>query len=179
MPPQKKIKIALTGGIGTGKTFVSKQFLDKGVPVFYADEETKELYFSKKVMSIFKKKYGDQLFSDNQLDLSKLANFVFQNPNIRKEIEGFVHPLIMKRFEDWALQQDSETVMMESAIVYEAGLENYFDKVIVVDAPIQVRIQRIKERNPQLSDEDILRRIHSQWSQEEKCRRADFVIWNG
>jgi dephospho-CoA kinase len=176
---QKKTKIALTGGIGTGKTFISKQFLDKGVPVFYADEEAKKLYNDEKVIAIFKEKYNDDFFTDNRLDLSKLATFTFLDTEKRKEIEAIVHPLVMQQFEDWATQQDSEMVVLESAIIFEAELEKYFDKIVVVDAPLDVRIQRVRDRNPQLSDTEIMLRIDSQMPQEEKCRRGDFVIWNG
>jgi len=90
-----------------------------------------------------------------------------------------MHPLVMQKFEKWASQQDSNIVMLESAIVFEAGLEKLFDKIITVDAPLEVRIERIKNRNTQLSEAEILQRIHSQLSQKEKCTRSDLVIWNG
>jgi dephospho-CoA kinase len=178
MPLQKKIKIALTGGIGTGKTHISKQFLDLGIPVFYADEETKKLYSSEEVLTFFKEKFDDTFFTNNQLDFDKLSAFVFSDIEHRKQIEAFIHPLVMKQFEEWASRQVSNLVMLESAIIFEAGLESYFDKMIVVDAPLEVRIKRIKERNKHLSEEDIMQRIHSQISQEEKCKHADLVISN-
>ena len=179
MLPQKKIKIALTGGIGTGKTYISKQFLDMGIPIFYADEEAKKLYFSEEVIAFFKEQYDDSFFTNNQLDFSKLATFVFLDIENRKQIESFIHPLVMQRFEEWAAQQVSSIVMMESALIFEAGLENFFDKIMVVDAPLDVRVERIKNRNEQLSEAEILQRINSQLSQEEKCIRADLIIWNG
>ncbi|MCL2167825.1 MAG: dephospho-CoA kinase [Lentimicrobiaceae bacterium] len=179
MRPQKKIKIALTGGIGTGKTFISKQFLDKGIPVFYADEEAKKLYLSKKTLTFFKENYGDIFFTNSELDFTKLSNFVFSNPKNRKQIEKFIHPLVMQQFEEWVSLQDADIVILESAIVFEAGLESFFDKIIVVDAPLEFRIERIKKRNSHLSDQEILQRIQSQIDQEEKRNRADFVIWNG
>ncbi|MCL2436100.1 MAG: dephospho-CoA kinase [Lentimicrobiaceae bacterium] len=179
MRPQKKTKIALTGGIGTGKTYVSKQFSDMGIPVFYADEEAKKLYDTKGAIAFFKEKYGDVCFTNNQLDYSKLATFVFSDLEKRKQIEAFIHPLVMQNFEDWASQQDSNIVMLESAIIFEAGLEKFFDKIMVVDAPLDVRIERIKNRNPKLSETEILQRINSQLSQEEKCTRSDVIIWNG
>jgi len=175
---QKKIKIALTGGIGTGKTFISKQFLDKGIPVFYADEETKKLYHSKKVIVFFKKTLGCKVFTNHLVDYEKLSDIVFSDSDIRKKIETFIHPLVMEQFEKWAKKQNSETVVMESAIIYEARLENYFDKIIVVDAPLDIRIQRIKERNPSLSEKEVLQRIESQLPQEEKCQRADEIIFS-
>jgi len=179
MPPQKKIKIALTGGIGTGKTYISKQFLDMGIPVFYADEEAKKLYSSEKVLAFFKEEFGDSLFTNHQLDFSKLSSFVFSNCENRQKIEAIIHPLVMQQFEVWASQQTSTMVMLESALIFEAGLAQFFDKILVVDAPLEVRIQRIKDRNPSLPEAEILQRIHSQISQEEKCKRADLVVWNG
>jgi dephospho-CoA kinase len=178
MLPQKKIKIALTGGIGTGKTYISKQFLDMGIPVFYADDEAKKLMSSEKVLKYFAEKYGDSFFTNNQLDTSKLATFIFDSPENRKQIELFIHPLVMQQFEDWATQQLSNIVMLESAIIFEARLEKFFDKVIVVDAPLHVRIKRIKERNKLLSESEILQRINQQITQEEKCKLGDFVINN-
>jgi len=179
MRPQKKIKIALTGGIGTGKTYISKQFLDMGIPVFYADEEAKKLYDSEEVIAFFKEKYGETCFTNNQLDHSKLAAFIFSDIENRKQIEAFIHPLVMQKFENWASQQDSNIVMLESALIFEAGLEKFFDKIMVVDAPLPIRIERIKSRNMQLSESEILQRINSQLSQKEKSTRADLVIWNG
>jgi len=176
MRPQKKIKIALTGGIGTGKTYISKHFLDIGIPVFYADDEAKKLYASEKILDFFADKYGELFFTDKKLDLSKLTAFVFKNPENRKKIEAFIHPLVMQKFEEWATQQTSNIVMMESAIIFEAGLETFFDKIIAVDAPLDVRINRIKKRNSHLSEEDILQRINTQISQEEKCKHADIVV---
>jgi dephospho-CoA kinase len=179
MRPQKKIKIALTGGIGTGKTHISKQFLDMGIPVFYADEEAKKLYHSEKITAIFKEQYDDSFFTNHQLDISKLTNFFFSNKENRKQVEAIVHPLVMQQFEEWASQQVSHIVMLESAIIFEAGLENYFDKIIVVDAPLDVRLARLKNRNPHLSETDVFEIMKVQLPQEEKCRRGDLVVWNG
>jgi dephospho-CoA kinase len=179
MLPQRKIKIALTGGIGTGKTYISKQFLDMGIPVFYADEEVKKLYFSKEVIAFFKEKYGDSFFTNDLLDLSKLAAFVFSNIENRQQIEAFIHPIVMQKFEEWATQQHSSTIIMESAIIFETGLEKFFDKVILVEATLDVRIKRIKNRNPHLSEAEIMQRINSQSSQKEKFAHANLVIWNG
>jgi len=179
MLPQKKIRIALTGGIGTGKTYISKQFLDMGIPVFYADDETKKLYDSEIVLTFFKQNYGDSFFTNKKLDISKLAAYVFKNPENKKAIETFIHPLVMQRFENWTAQQTSNIVMLESAIIFEAALEKQFDKIIVVDAPEEVRIKRIKDRNLHLSESEILQRINLQIPQEEKCKRGDLVVWNG
>jgi len=179
MQPQKKVKIALTGGIGTGKTYISKQFFDIGIPVFYADEEAKKLYSSDAIVGFIKENFGNSLVTDNIIDVTKLSDIVFSDIEKRKKLESFIHPLVMQQFEDWAAQQEASIVMLESAIIFEAGLEHYFDKIFVTTAPVEVRIERIRNRNPHLSEKEILMRINSQISQEEKCRKADMVIWNG
>jgi len=149
-----------------------------GIPVFYADEEAKKLYNSEKVLAFFTENYGNSFFTETRLDFSKLATYIFENPENRKQIEDFIHPLVMQQFEDWSSQQTSNIVMLESAIIFEAKLEKFFDKIFVVDAPLDVRIKRIKNRDLTISEDEIMQRIHSQLSQEEKCKRADLVILN-
>lgn len=172
------IKIALTGGMGTGKTFISKHFIDMGIPVYYADEETKNLYKTQEIKEIIKNKIGESCFTNNELDFQKISLFIFNDIENRKQFETLIHPLVMEKFENWASKQNCNAVMMESAIIFEADLSHYFDKIIVVDAPLETRIARILNRSPQLSEEKVKQRIASQMSQEEKCARADFVILN-
>lgn len=169
-------KYALTGGIGTGKTFISKQFVDNGIPVFYADDEAKKLYSDPAVLEKLRSAFGAQLFSDGILDFKKMSVLIFGHPEQQKKLEQIIHPLVMDRFEKWASMQQSEIVMMETAILFEANLEKYFDKVIVVNASVPVRVARIRRRNPDLSESEILARIQAQMPQEEKCKRADEVI---
>lgn len=170
------IKIALTGGIGTGKTFISKRFIQKGIPVFYADEEAKKLYSDERVLAAIRDIFGEDVFQDGKLVFSKLANIVFENEVEMKKLEAIIHPRVMEEFQKWAAQQKSEEVMMESAIIFEAHLEKYFDKVFVVNASLPVRLARIRRRNPEMSDEEILARINRQIPQETKCELADLVI---
>lgn len=172
------LKIALTGGIGTGKTYLSKHFIEMGIPVFYADAEAKKLYVEPNVIQFFKDRFGESVFTNQQLDFQKLSHIVFVHEESRLEVNHFIHPLVFQKFEAWAQMQGTPSVMMESAIVFEAGLEKLFDKIIVVDAPIEVRVSRIQKRSPHLSEEEIRNRIDAQMSQEEKCKRADIVISN-
>lgn len=172
------LKIVLTGGIGTGKTYLSKHFIDMGIPVFYADEEAKKLYNDPEVIQFFYHRFGESIFSNQKLDFLKLANLVFSDPALRLEVNQYIHPLVFQKFEKWTLEQGTPSVMMESAIIFEAGLDHLFDKIIVVDAPLEVRISRIQKRSPHLSHEEIMERIAAQISQEEKCKRADIVILN-
>lgn len=173
-------KIALTGGIGTGKTYLSKHFIQMGIPVFYADDEAKKLYedvrFQQKLMDLF----GEPaLITEGKVNIAVLSDLVFGNEDNLQKLNRLVHPAVMEQFERWAEQQSAASVMMESAIVYEGGLAGFFDKIIVVDAPLELRIRRVLERNPHLSRAQILQRMSHQLPQEEKCRRADLVICTG
>lgn len=173
-------KIALTGGIGTGKTYLSKHFIQMGIPVFYADDEAKKLYedvlFQEKLQRLFD---DPALVTDQKVNLAVLSQLVFGNEDNLQKLNRLVHPAVMERFVCWAEEQQVPAVMMESAIVFEGGLEHFFDKIIVVHAPLELRIQRVQERNPELTREAILQRMSHQMPQEEKCRRADLVICTG
>ena len=169
-------KYALTGGIGTGQTFISKDFVRQGIPVFYADEEAKKLYAREEVIAQIKELFGSAVFTNDVLDFKKMGEIVFADQNAQKQLEAIIHPMVMAEFEKWAAEQHADTVMMESAIIFESHLEKYFDKVFVVNASVPVRVARIRRRNPELSEEQILARIAAQMSQEEKCRLADEII---
>lgn len=169
-------KIALTGGIGTGKTFISKQFISQGIPVFYADDEAKKLYADSEVLEAIRFAFGNDVFDGNLLDFKKMSAIVFNNELKKRQLEEIIHPRVMHEFEVWSRSQSADTVMMESAIIFEAHLEKYFDKVIVVNASIPTRVRRILQRNPELSEQEVLARINSQMDQELKCSMADEVI---
>lgn len=169
-------KLAITGGIGTGKTFISKQFIEQGIPVFYADDEAKKLYRNIEVLRQIRDVFGNDVFDGDQLNLSRLSALVFGDEKRLRALENIIHPMVMKKFDEWAAQQNAESVMMESAIIFEGHLEKYFDKVYVVNASLETRLARIRRRNPELSDNEILARINAQMPQEEKCALADEVI---
>ncbi len=173
-------KIALTGGIGTGKTYLSKHFIQMGIPVFYADEEAKKLYenqpFQQKLDELF---HHEGLIVNHRVNIPLLSSLVFGDEQKLQALNALVHPAVMELFEQWAGQQHSYAVMMESAIIYEGGLAHYFDKVIVADAPLELRIERIMTRNPNLTREDILQRMARQMPQQEKCCMADLVVCTG
>lgn len=172
------IKIALTGGIGTGKTYISQQFAAIGIPIYYADDEAKKLYQDAEVVNFLHKQFGEVIFKDGTLCLPKLAEQIFTNPQQLTLLNNFLHPLVMAKFNAWAEEQKSSMVIMESAIIFEANLTHHFDKIWVVNAPLDIRIERIKKRNPHLTLDNIRARIANQISQEEKCKHADLVIDN-
>ena len=175
-------KIALTGGIGTGKTYLSTHFIEVGIPVFYADDEAKKLYADPQFLQTIREAFGDEVFVPNQSDqlsFERLAAKVFADEEALQQLNRLVHPAVMQKFEEWCAQQDAPAVMMESAVVFEGNLISYFDKIIVADAPVELRIRRIMARNPEMTREQILARMARQMPQEEKCRRADLVVCTG
>lgn len=175
-------KIALTGGIGTGKTYLSTHFIEMGIPVFYADDEAKKLYSDQQFLQKIREAFGEEVFipgHPDQLSFERLAAKVFADEEALQRLNQLVHPAVMKQFEEWSARQDAPAVMMESAVVFEGNLTQYFDKIIVADAPVELRIRRVLARNPEMTREQILARMARQMPQDEKCRRANLVVCTG
>ncbi len=174
------VKIGLTGGIGTGKTYLSTHFRDMGIPVYYADDEAKKLYRQPHFLSEMRKAFPDERLwhSDGSLNMAQLSQS-FENEAFLQQLSHFVHPYVMRDFERWAAEQNAPAVMMESAILFEYDLVSYFDKIIVANASDALRIKRVKTRNPHLTEADIRQRMSRQMPQEEKCKRADLVVCTG
>jgi len=151
-----------------------------GIPVFYADVEAKTLYKDSSFIKALCNTFGTEILqSDGSVDFRKMGAIVFSDEEKLQTLNKMIHPQVMRMFETWADQQASPAVIMETAIVYEANLTEYFDKIIAVDAPLELRIRRVQQRDPHLTQEDILQRMARQLPQEEKCSRADLVICTG
>ncbi len=174
------VKIGLTGGIGTGKTYLSTHFRDMGIPVYYADDEAKKLYRQSAFLAEMRQAFPDEKLwlPDGALNMTQLSQS-FDDEDFLQRLSRFVHPYVIRDFEKWAEAQNAAAVIMESAILFEYDLVSYFDKIIVADAPEALRIRRILQRNPNLTEADIRQRMSRQIPQEEKCRRADLVVCTG
>ena len=175
------VKICLTGGIGTGKSYLSKHFEDMGIPVYHSDDEAKKLYTDPDFLNelrdakFAKKEMWNQ---DGTLNMNWLRG-QFGNKEFFTKFSKFVHLWVHNNFDIWANRQNAPAVIMESAIVFEYHNESLFNKIIVADAPLWLRIKRVRERNPNLTESDIMERIAAQMPQEEKCKRADLVVCTG
>lgn len=174
------IRIGITGGIGSGKSVVSELFRLSGIPVFIADDESKQLLDSSMtIRESLTSLFGRDIYFDGFLDRRLLASKIFGNEELLKKVNGIVHPVVRQKFFDWVdcQKQVSEYCGIESAILYEAHFENTVDCVLMVYAPIELRIKRTVVRD-KTSSESVARRIVSQMSDEEKRARADYVIMN-
>lgn len=172
-------RIGITGGIGSGKSIICKVFEMLGVPVFYADNEAKKMYYHKNVKAILFEKYGNEIYTtDEKLNREKLAQIIFSNPEELKFINSLIHPLVAEVYKQWCEKHKNlPYTIKEAAILFESGAYKEMDKVITVSAPKEIRIKRIIKRD-NLTRAQIEERMNNQWTEEERLAKADFVIYN-
>ncbi len=170
--------IGLTGSIGSGKTTVSKIIESLGYPVFNSDLIAKEQLEKPLVIKKIVHEFGEfVLTSDKTIDKKILANNVFNNPLKLNFLNSLIHPLVIDEFNNWKLEQNSNLVFMESALIFEHNLDYLFDKIICVFAPENVCIDRCYKRD-NLQTDEIKQRLSNQMSPKIKCEKSDFVISN-
>lgn len=173
------IKIGITGGIGSGKSVVSRLLEIMEIPVYIADTESKRLTNTdpciRKELSAL---LGEQVYVGAELNKPLLAAYLFGNANHAAKINGIIHPRVKKDFRRWAEERNGlPWVGMESAILIESGFAAEVDVVVMVYAPLETRIERAMRRDS-TTRELVMKRIRSQMSDEEKREQADFVIVN-
>lgn len=173
------IKIGITGGIGSGKSVVSRLLGLMGIPVYISDVETKLLMVSDSVIrQELVALLGEEVYADGVLNKPLLASYLFGNPEHARQINGIVHPRVKDDFRQWTQCRCSSSIVgIESAILIEAGFAGEVDVIVMVYAPEEVRISRAIRRDAS-SREQIEKRIRSQMSDEEKRGKADYVIVN-
>jgi dephospho-CoA kinase len=171
-------KIGITGGIGTGKTFVCHILEKLGYPIFYSDQVAKKLMHENiDLINKIKQLLGNESYLNGIIDKPFIAQKIFEIPTLRNELNAIVHPEVYLAFENWCNSQTSKLVFNESALLFETESYKRFDKTILITADISIKIERIKKRD--LLDEiEIKRRMNSQLSDENKLKLADFAINN-
>ncbi len=172
--------VGITGGIGSGKSVVCSVFRTLGVPVFDADQEAKKVYDNNPdLLEKIKKEFPESVFDKNgKIDKKKMSEIVFSEPEKLKQLNAWVHPLVKKNFLQWCVSNaEASYVVKEAAILFESGSHKDCDRVIAVVSPLELRIQRVRERDRKTKNE-IEKIIENQWSDEERTSRADFTIKN-
>lgn len=170
------IKVAITGGIGTGKTTISSMFADKGIPVFNSDEIAKEIMNTNSLLKDeIVTAFGDKAYDKNKLNKEYLSDAVFNNEILLKKINSIVHPYVADEFNSWIQEQDSKYIIYESAIIFENQAEDFFDKIICVTASEEEVISRIMKRND-FSVDKIKSIINKQLPNDAKVQKSDYVI---
>lgn len=165
------LKIAITGNIASGKSEVEK-FLSKDFPVYDTDKIAHT--FLDKITDF----YGYDVFTNGKIDRKKLGDLVFSNLDLKKKLEQIIHPQVKKEILKIFEQERNKNVIFISVpLLFETGLETLFDKILIVTADENIRLNRLMARN-KLTKQDALNRIKSQLPQETKIKKADFIIKN-
>ncbi len=171
-------KVGVTGGIGAGKSLICSILERMGFPVFYSDIEAKKIITSNPQVRIdLIELFGIQIFKDHQLDRKLLANLLFSDSTLIEKMNAIVHPKVREEFENWALSQDSQLVFNEAAILFETGSYKNFDATILVTAPLEIRLNRVINRDNSIRA-DVQKRIDNQWSDEQKVMLSTYLIQN-
>lgn len=170
--------VGLTGGIGSGKSTVAKMFKDLGVPVYDSDSEAKQLMVtSPKIKDAIIDLLGKGAYRKNVLDRSFVAEKVFKNPELLQKLNAIVHPAVKEHFLEWAKGQSSPYVIQETALIFENGSQDQYDRTILVTAPLEMRLERVMKRDG-VGPEAVLERMENQMDDSEKMGMAHFSIEN-
>jgi len=172
------LTVGLSGGIGSGKTTVSKVFQTLGIPVFYADDTVKNLYDTDiHLQQAMIKLFGSAIYDKGRLQSKALAALIFNDDRLLHQVNELTHPLVAKAFTAWKQVQKAPYVLLEAAILFESGMAEDMDINISISAPDSVRIARVAQRDGS-SEEQIRQRMSKQWSDEQRNAKAHYVIIN-
>jgi dephospho-CoA kinase len=175
------IKIAITGGIGSGKSYVCHALAERGIPVYIADDEAKRLTASdplirRQLIALV----GPDVYAGGTFCKARLAEYLFADPSHVLAVNAIIHPRVKDDFAQWALRQEAEgarVVGIESAILYEAGFRDAVDAVVMVYAPRALRLERAMQRDG-ATRQQVEQRMAHQMDDEEKRWRAEYVVTN-
>ena len=171
--------IAITGGIGSGKSYVSALLQAAGIPVYNTDNEAKRLMLSDEgIRQDLIALLGEGVYTDGTLNKPMLASYLFAGPENAARINAIVHPRVKADFRRWMEEQEGQEIVgLECAILFEAGFEDAVDAVVTVYAPEALRVERAMKRDG-ATEAQIRARIAAQMDEEEKCRLSDYIIYN-
>ena len=161
------IKVGLTGGIGCGKSYVADLLRRRHIPVYDTDKEAKRLMMES---ATIRRGLVDWVGE-------RIASYLFASPLHAERINRLVHPVVQDDFLQWVDKQDGPLVVMECAILYESGFDRLVDEVLLVRAPERVCLERVMKRDG-ASEAQVKARMAAQMSDEERCRRAHYIINN-
>lgn len=171
-------KLGITGGIGSGKTYVCQLLQQRGIPVYHCDDEAKRLMTQSPVIrQQLTQLIGIDAYIGHELNKPRIAQYLFASEDHAAQVNAIVHPVVKQDFLLWATRQDHPIVIQECALLFETGFQDTVDITIEVYAPLPLRLQRAMQRD-QATSEQILARMAQQMDEEEKRQHADFCILN-
>lgn len=172
------IRVGVTGGIGSGKSTVCRLFARKGAAVYDSDSAAKRLMEEDaSLRASIAGRFGAEAYRGGRLDRAYLAGIVFRDSGALADLNALVHPVVRRDFTEWTARQQGDYVVLESAILFDAGLEGWVDRTVAVLAPRELRIERTCRRDG-TTPEAVARRIAAQADDETLCRKADYTLVN-
>jgi dephospho-CoA kinase len=174
------LKIGLTGNIGSGKTTVSKIFELLGIPVFYADDAAKKVMVTDQILiDSIKSTFGElSYFDDGTLNRKHIAGIVFNDAEQLAKLNSLVHPATFRAFDEWVKEINNVPyILKEAALLFESDSYKMCDYSIMIQAPLEIRIKRVVQRDG-LTREEVERRDSKQFSEDKKTQLADYIIKN-
>ncbi len=176
----KKIKVAITGNIGSGKSTFTKFLFETGYPVILADDISKEILASDPVVKVqVIKEFGAESFQGSKINKKYIADRIFSDPKKLKKINSILHPRVRKRID--FLSEDyfktNDIVFVEAALIFESKIENMYDYVVLITSDINIRMKR-STMHKKFSKEEFLKRDSNQMNDKSKMKKADFIFTN-
>lgn len=171
--------IALTGGIGSGKTTIAKLFETMGCLIYYSDEKAKELYYDTEIKKRVIQLLGSDAYSaSGSLNSTFIAGIIFKDKTKLESLNAIIHPALEKDFEIFIKQQSPDRIIIkESALIFETDSYEKFKTIILVTAPLEQKIKRVMQRN-RMPRENVEKRMSAQWTDEQKIPLANYIISN-
>jgi dephospho-CoA kinase len=172
--------IGLTGGIGSGKSYIAKVFEALDIPVFYADNEAKKILNEPQIIINVSEVLQTNIIdpATGLANRKKIASIVFNDPEKLKLLNQIIHPAVEQNFIIWCVNHaQKKYVIKEAAILFESGSYKKLDGVICVVSPLELRLKRLAVRDNE-SEAEILKRINNQWSDEQRIALSNWVIHN-
>jgi dephospho-CoA kinase len=170
--------IGLTGGIGSGKTTISKEFIDNSIKVYNSDDRAKFLMInSKNIKNKLLDSFGSEIFSSGSLNKPYISKLIFSDSKSLNLINSIVHPEVLKDFINWKSNLNDKYIVYESALIFETGSYKLNDFNILVTSELDLRINRVMLRD-NLDKSIVIKKINSQWKDEKKIPLADYVFLN-
>ncbi len=171
-------KIGITGGIGSGKTFVANIFKTLGIPVYDADKAAKQLMNHEPLRNKLIQLFGNSIYNEQgELNRPVLASLIFNDKKKLDAVNALVHPAVAQHFNIWCNKQNADYILKEAAIMFESGANKILDAVICVTAPETTRIERAMKRD-NTSEEKIKTIIARQLNEEDRNKRCNYLIKN-
>jgi len=170
--------IGLTGGIGSGKSTVLELFKILGVKTYSADESAKKLVNTDpNLIDLIKSSFGNNIYDKGLLNTRKLSKIVFEDTEKLKLLNSIIHPAVARDFKLFLNSINEDYIVKEAAIIFETKSENNYDKIIFIQSPLEIRIERVTMRD-NISREEVMKRINNQLDENLIINKCDYVIAN-